>query len=175
MEPKRIRIPIQTSGNDNEVRRESQNFGSADTKMSDPTIVDNLERWDSGEKEKRDSRKGNELCEGEKETKQEIVRELFKRNDNALSSVGQAQKPEEETQEVTSPIKSKSTTKESKVSDISQVGLRKEKKAQGRGKLKKVSREKSMAQNLNILAQSPLVGTKRGERPEEFENENERP
>lgn len=90
MEPKRIRIPVQTSGNDNEVRRESQNFGSADTKMSDPTTVDNLERWDSGEKEKRDSMKGNELCEGEKETKQEIVRELFKRNDNALSSVGQA-------------------------------------------------------------------------------------
>lgn len=55
------------------------------------------------------------------------------------------------------------------------MGLRKEKKAQGRGKLKKVSREKSMAQNLNILAQSPLVGMKRGERPEEFENENERP
>lgn len=53
------------------------------------------------------------------------------------------------------------------------MGLRKEKKAQGRGKLKKVSREKSTTQNLNILAQSPLVGTKRGERPEEYENENE--
>ena len=61
---------------------------------------------------------------------------MFKRNDDALSSVGQAQKPSEETQEVTSPFKSKSKAEESKVNDISQVGLGKEKKTQGRGKLK---------------------------------------
>ena len=55
------------------------------------------------------------------------------------------------------------------------MGLGKEKQAQGRGKLKKVAKEKGKARNLNILAQSPLVGTKRGERPEEFEIGNERP
>jgi len=39
------------------------------------------------------------------------------------------------------------------------VGLGKEKKTQGRGKLKQEAREKGKARNLNILAQPPLVGT----------------
>ena len=89
--------------------------------------------------------------------------------------MGQAQKPSEEIQEVTSPFKSKSKAEESKVNDISQVGLGKEKKTQGRGKLKQEAKEKGKARNLNILAQPPLVGTKRGERPKGFENGNERP
>lgn len=71
MEPERIKISIQTRGGDTEVRKESQSFG--------PIAADNLERWDNREKEKRESRKGNKLCEREKETKQELVRELFKR------------------------------------------------------------------------------------------------
>lgn len=79
MEPERIKISIQTRGGDTEVRKESQSFGSANTEMSDPIAADNLERWDNREKEKRESRKGNKLCEREKETKQELVRELFKR------------------------------------------------------------------------------------------------
>lgn len=58
--------------------------------MSDPTTAKNLKRWDRKEKDKRDSRKRNRLGEGDKETKQELVRELFKRNEDALLSVGQA-------------------------------------------------------------------------------------
>lgn len=58
--------------------------------MSDPTTAENLKRWDRKEKDKRDSRKRNRLGEGDKETKQELVRELFKRNEDALLSVGQA-------------------------------------------------------------------------------------
>nr|POE91823.1 hypothetical protein CFP56_64041 [Quercus suber] len=87
--------------------------------MSNPIAVNYPERWDCREKEKRDSRKGNRLGERDKETKQELVRELFKRNEDALSSVGQAQKPSEEKQEVTSPFKSKLKAEEHKVSDLS--------------------------------------------------------
>lgn len=58
--------------------------------MLDPTTAENLKRWDRKEKDKRDSRKRNRLGEGDKETKQELVRELFKRNEDALLSVGQA-------------------------------------------------------------------------------------
>lgn len=58
--------------------------------MSDPTTAENSKRWDRKEKDKRDSRKRNGLGEGDKETKQELVRELFKRNEDALLSVGQA-------------------------------------------------------------------------------------
>lgn len=58
--------------------------------MSDPTTAENLKRWDRKEKDKRDSRKRNRLGEGDKETKQQLVRELFKRNEDALLSVGQA-------------------------------------------------------------------------------------
>lgn len=58
--------------------------------MSDPTTAENLKRRDRKEKDKRDSRKRNRLGEGDKETKQELVRELFKRNEDALLSVGQA-------------------------------------------------------------------------------------
>lgn len=58
--------------------------------MSNPTTAENLKRWDRKEKDKRDSRKRNRLGEGDKETKQELVRELFKRNEDALLSVGQA-------------------------------------------------------------------------------------
>lgn len=58
--------------------------------MSDPTTAENLKRWDRKEKDKRDLRKRNRLGEGDKETKQELVRELFKRNEDALLSVGQA-------------------------------------------------------------------------------------
>lgn len=61
------------------------------------------------------------------------------------------------------------------MSDILQVGLGKEKKAQGRGKLKQAAREKGKAQTLNTLAQPLSVDTRRGERPESFENVNERP
>lgn len=58
--------------------------------MSDPTTAENLKRWDRKEKDKRDLMKRNRLGEGDKETKQELVRELFKRNEDALLSVGQA-------------------------------------------------------------------------------------
>nr|POF10207.1 hypothetical protein CFP56_14147 [Quercus suber] len=115
--------------------------------------------------------KGHESSEDENNR----GRELFKMNEDALSSVGQSQKPNEEAHEVTSLNKSKLKTKEDKVCNISNLDSVKDKKAQSKGKLKKIAREMGKAQNQMSLTQTPSVGTKREEIPEDVEDPYERP
>ena len=103
------------------MQKESQNSGDADTEMSNSLSVENSERWDSREKEGQDSRQKDGNSKGERGTKQVLVKELFKMNEDGLSSVGRSQKPNEEAQEVTNPNKSKLKTKEDKVCNISNL------------------------------------------------------
>lgn len=58
---------------------------------------------------------------------------------------------------------------------IHQDGDRKRKESPRQGGWKQVARGKGKAQELVISAQTPLVGTKRGIKLEETEDQNERP
>lgn len=140
METARFGISIQTRGGVTEARKVSHSLGTADTEMSDPTTAKNPKGWDCREKGKRDLRKGTESDEIDEETRQKLVRDLFKKTDEAFSSVGQVQKPIEDTQKITSPPKCKLKAEDGKKSKIPQMGLGEEKKAQGRGKLKQAAR-----------------------------------
>ena len=108
-------------------------------------------------------------------TKQVLVKKLFKMNEDALSSVGQSQKPNEEAPDVTSPNKSKLKTKEDKVCNISNLDSVKDKKAQSKGKWRKIAREMGKAQNQMSFTQTPSIGIKREERPKDVEDLYKRP
>lgn len=75
--------------------------------------------WDRREKEVQESRKREEAHEGLKETNSDLVRDLFKMNEEAFLSVGQPKKPTKKTQEANNPLKSKSKRKENEKRNLS--------------------------------------------------------
>lgn len=89
--------------------------------------------------------------------------------------MGQAKKPTEKTQETNSPLRSISKPKENEKRNSPKMETEKGKKAQGKRGWKQVARGKGRAQELVISAQTPLIGTKRGIKLEETEDQNERP
>lgn len=156
------------------MQKGSQSLGFANLEMLDPPSAENMDKWDRREKEIQESRQRKEARKGQKETSSNLVKDLFKKNEDAFSGVGQATKPTWKTQEVKNPLKSKPKPKENKIRNLLEKGVEKEKKAQGKERWKQVASEKGKAQESIILAQTPLVGTKR-EKLEESKDLNERP
>ena len=165
----------QTGGREAKLQKESQISGNADTEMSDPLPADNSGRWDRIEKEGQDLRKKEGNSKGEVGTKQELAREDVTKKEDALLSVGRSLKPNENSQELTSPNKSMLKIKENKVCNSSDLDLVKFEKAQSKGKLKKIARELGKTQSQMPCAQVPLVGKKREKRTEDDEDYGERP
>ena len=108
-------------------------------------------------------------------TKQDSVREVFIKKENALSSVGRSLKPNEDIQELTNPNKSILKTKENKVCNSSDLDSVKFEKAQSKGKLINIARELGKTQNQMLCAQVPSVGKKREKRIKDDEDYCERP
>ena len=165
----------QTGGKEAKLQKESQVSGNADTEMSDPLPADNPGRWDRIEKEGQDLRKKEGNSKGEVGTKQELVREDVTKKEDALLSVGRNLKPNEDSQELTSPNKSMIRIKENKVSNSSDLDSVNFEKAHSKGKLKKIARELGKTQSLMPCAQASLVGKKREKRTEDDEDSGERP
>ena len=166
---------FQTGGGEAKLQKESQVSGNVDTVMSDSLPADNPGRWDRREKEGQDLRQKEGNSNGGVGTKQDSVREVFIKKENALSSVGRSLKPNEDIQELTSPNKSMLKTKENKVCNSSDLDSVKFEKTQSKGKLKKIARELGKTQNQTSCAQVPSVGNKREKRTEDDEDYCERP
>lgn len=103
-------------------------------------------------KETRDEQNG---------TKPNLVRELFKSNEEAYCLVGLPQKPSTEIYGVKSSARPKSGTTEDIKNKAQDLGLDMEKKAKAKGKLKKVAREMGKSQCVNKKAQVSIGGKKR--------------
>ena len=74
-------------GGNFEMPKGSQSLGFEDLEMSNPPLAENLVGWDRREKEIQDSRQREEARE---ETNSDLVKDLFKKKEGALLSVGLA-------------------------------------------------------------------------------------
>lgn len=73
----------------------SQNLGAKDIEISDNLSVKNQVGWDRREKDVQKSRQRREANEGQEGTKSDLVKNLFKTNEEALSRLGRMRKPKE--------------------------------------------------------------------------------
>ena len=124
-------------------------------------------RQDNNESEKHELSKNKGPGSSQKVTKGGLVKELFKLNDDELSQMGRSIKPNNEEQEVTSPLKPK-PNKENEESGAVLVDLSKRKEGAGKVNIKKSTREVGKAQSASMKTQEILVGTKRRENTEEL-------
>ncbi|KAL0002837.1 hypothetical protein SO802_016618 [Lithocarpus litseifolius] len=144
-----------------------QRSGDESRKMSQATVGE----LDNNESEKHNLSKNKGPRSPQKVTKEvtkgELVKELFKPNDDELSMMGWSIKTNCEEQESTTPLKPKSN-KENGESGAVLVGPSKRKEKVGKVKIKKSAREVGKAQSAGMKTQEILLGTKRRENTEEL-------
>lgn len=160
MVPRNRDTSVQTMGNGNETRTRGQDLGDTNVDMTDNFQLDLLGGWDNMEKVEQVLIQEKGTPAEQNGTKPKLVRELFKSDRDTYSVVGQSQKPSTETYEVTSPAKPRSAIVEDKKKKVLELGPDKEKKVQGKGKWKKVAREKDKSQNVDMEAQDSIEGKK---------------
>ena len=129
---------------------------------SDLDATSNQSGWDIFGFEKQELSKEKGSSTSQKVTKGCLVKELFKSNEDKLSSVGWSIKPNKEEKEVTSPLKPKLSMENKESGDV-QVGPNKGKGGVSKVNLKKFAREIGKAQGADMKTQEILVGTKRRE------------
>ena len=118
-----------------------------DKKISCMLIVG--ERLNKNESEKLELSKNKGPGSSQKVTKGGLVKELFKLNDDELSQMGRSIKPNNEEQEVTSPLKPK-PNKENEESGAVLVSPSKGKEGAGKVNIKKFAREVGKAQSAGM-------------------------
>ena len=132
----------------------------AKSKISNFSEQDSLDRWDRPAVIARDGEERIETQFRRKENEVGLVKELFKEKEVAMSATNiNTCGPGKEKSEVSSPIKFKM-----EVDSTNQaIGLspKTNKKATGRGKIKRMAREKNVAQEEKVISLSIQSGKKR--------------
>ena len=84
----RGRVDAQTGSEQFETPMGSQSFGVKEMEMSDNPSAENQVRCDRREKDVQESRQRREAREGQEGTKLDLIKDLFKTNEEALSRLG---------------------------------------------------------------------------------------
>lgn len=95
-----------------------------------------------------------------KGTETDLVRALFRANEDALSVVGQAKQPNNEVGEGSSPVKPKKERNVGKEKEVLVESPSKEKKITGKGNWKKIAREKEKSPSHWCWSPEPYCGKK---------------
>ncbi|KAK9989327.1 hypothetical protein SO802_029566 [Lithocarpus litseifolius] len=160
MVPKNRDTSIQTMSDGNEARTWDQDLENRNVEMLD-TIKSNLQGgWDNMEKVEKVLAQVRETRNEQNGTKPDLVRELFRSNEEGFPLVGLPQKPNIEVYGVKSPERQSGTTEDIK-NKAQDMGSDKEKKAKAKCSLKKVAREMGKSQYVNKKAQVSIGGKKR--------------
>lgn len=109
---------VQSEGEGNKGLNSSYNLASGnalvvemETNTSHQTVPNKLSKWDKSEISGQDTVPDHEVHDKQKVTKIDVIKELFKRNDDAQLAIGKPLGPGKEDQKVTSPIKPKTKVK----------------------------------------------------------------
>nr|POF23244.1 uncharacterized protein CFP56_27919 [Quercus suber] len=163
--PKNRDTSVQTVSGRNEARNEArtrdQDLENMNTEMSNTIERTVQDGWDNMEKVEKVLAHVKEICDKQKGTKPDLVKELFKSNEEGCSLAGLPQKPNSESYGEKSPTIQKSGTTEEIKNKAQVLSSDMGKKAKAKGSLKKVAREMGKSQYLNKEAQVIIGGKKR--------------
>ena len=149
------------SRNSNKVLAVITALGSeAKSKNSNFSEQDSLDKWDGSAVLARDNEERIETWFRRNENEAGLVEELFKEKEVAMSAANiNTCGPGKQVTEVSSPIKFKMEVDGTNLARG--LSPKTVKKATGRGKIKRMAREKNVAQGENIISLSPRSGKKR--------------
>lgn len=135
------------------------------SKPSGPTALNGWHHWMGRQRKNKIGmwRWSKQLKQATKNkgTKTDLVRALFRANEDALSVVGQAKQPNNQVGEGSSPVKPKKERNVGKEKEVLVESPSKEKKITGKGNWKKIAREKEKKPKSLVLEPRALLREKR--------------